>query len=280
MPATHRLIEGIASDGHRLWLSSVVDRQILEWRGHRLARVIALPGDVARPLGIAYDPRRRWLWIATDCPAIAAPGACTGGALVAIDLRGRVMRRLVPAGPAHFGDVSVGDDVVQVSDSATGAVYTCRDDCTALTVLVAPGIGKSAQSSVRYDGGRRLLVADYGAGLFSIDAAGARTPVVRADGRPLKGLDGLARAGDLFVAVQNSQSPGLVIGFKIAPDGAHLADLRLLAGGPVFVEPTQIVVVGKRVLVVADAQWAAHDPAAGAVRQPQRSTPIMAVPLP
>lgn len=55
VPASHRLIEGIASDGETIWLSSVVDREILEWRPHHPLRVRHMPPDTARPLGLAYD---------------------------------------------------------------------------------------------------------------------------------------------------------------------------------------------------------------------------------
>ncbi len=182
-------------------------------------------------------------------------------------------------GDAHFGDVSVASNVVHVGDSSNGAVYRCRDACATLETVIPPGVNRSAQSSASYGDGR-LLVADYSVGIVSIDSAGTRTPILREDERPLRGVDGLARAGDWFVGVQNSQSPGVVLAFRLAPDGKHMTDLHVLGGGPDFPEPTQVVVAGASIYVVADAQWAAYDPAGPAPRPAQRATPILILPVP
>lgn len=279
VPAKHRLIEGIATDGQTIWLSSVVDRRILAWRKGGRLRVIAMPPGTPRPLGLAWDAHRGWLWIAGDCPELAATGPCEEGALVAIDRVGRLRARLTVPGGAHFGDVSVDAAGVLVSDSRTGAVYRCTGACTALTPVIPVGVGKSAQSSVRYGDGK-LLVADYSRGIVSVAADGKVTPIPREDGRPLRGVDGLVRAGDWFVGVQNSQSPGVVFAFKLAADGAHLTELRGLANGADLPEPTQIAVDGDRILIVADAQWSAYDAAAKAPLPAQHPTRILAIPAP
>src|SRR3569623_1156154 len=97
VPASHRLIEGIASDGETIWLSSVVDREILGWRPHHALRVRRMPSDTARPLGRAWDAMRHWLGIATDCPVSAACYACTGGGRIAPYRAGRLVKRLARA---------------------------------------------------------------------------------------------------------------------------------------------------------------------------------------
>jgi hypothetical protein len=280
VPASHRLIEGIASDGDTIWLSSVVDREILEWRPRHALRVRHMPPDTARPLGLAWDARRRWLWIATDCPDIAAADACTGGGLIALDRAGRLVARLVPAsGVAHFGDVSVADGVVHVGDSSNGAVYRCRDACTALETVIPPGVGRSAQGSARFDAAGDVLIADYSAGLALVDRAGKRTLLPREDGRPLRGVDGVARIGDWLVGVQNSQTPGVVFAFHVSADRRHVTDLRVLGGDTVFPEPTQVAAAGGNLYVVADAQWSAYDKVS-ARRPAQHATPIMAISAP
>ena len=280
VPASHRLIEGIASDGETIWLSSVVDREILAWRPHHALRIRHMPPDTARPLGLAWDAKRRWLWVATDCPEIAAAAACTGGGLIALDRAGRLVARLVPAsGTAHFGDVSVSGGVVHVADSSNGAVYRCRDACTALETVIPPGVGRSAQGSAVFDAAGDVLVADYSVGLALVDRAGKRTLLPREDGRPLRGVDGLGRSGHWFVGVQNSQTPGVVFAFHISPDRRHITDLRVLGGDTVFPEPTQIAAAGGRLHVVADAQWSAYDKAS-ATRPAQHATPIMVMSAP
>lgn len=281
VPATHRLIEGIATDGKTIWLSSVVDRRILTWRGAKLVQILKMPHGTARPLGMAFDASRNWIWIATDCPRIVASDPCSGGALIAIDRRGKLKARLRPEGAdPYFGDVSVDQGTVHVSDSMNGAVYACRGKCQSLEVLVPVGVGRSAQSTVRYDDGRRLLVADYGAGIASVDATGVRTPIVREDGRMLRGVDGLVRAGDWMIGVQNSQSPGVVLAFKLAADGQQMTALKVLAGGADYPDPTQIAVSGDRLLIVADAQWAAYDAGKSEGRPPQHVTRILSLPIP
>jgi hypothetical protein len=280
VPASHRLIEGIATDGETIWLSSVVDREILEWRPHHALRVRRMPPDTARPLGLAWDAKRRWLWIATDCPEIAATDACAGGGLIALDRSGKVVARLAPSGTmAHFGDVSVADGVVHVGDSSNGAVYRCRGACTALETVIPPGVARSAQGSAALDAAGDVLVADYSAGIAMIDKAGKRALLSREDGRPLRGVDGLARSGDWFVGVQNSQTPGVVFAFRISSDRQHIAELRLLGGDTVFHEPTQIAVAGGKLYVVADAQWSTYDKEK-AQRPAQHATPIMVMAAP
>lgn len=280
VPASHHLIEGIASDGVTIWLSSVVDREILAWRPHHALRARHMPPDTARPLGLAWDAKRRWLWIATDCPEIAASDACTGGGLIALDRGGRLVARLVPAsGVAHFGDVSVADGVVHVSDSSNGAVYRCRGACSALETVIPPGVGRSAQGSAPFGGAGDVLVADYSAGLALVDRSGKRTLLPREDGRPLRGVDGVARSGDWFIGVQNSQVPGVVFAFRLPADRRHVTDLRVLGGETAFPEPTQIAMAGGKVYVVADAQWSAYDKAS-AVRRTQHATPVLAIPVP
>jgi hypothetical protein len=280
VPASHHLIEGIASDGDRIWLSSVVDREILEWRPHHALRARHMPPDTARPLGLAYDAKRRWLWIATDCPAIAAADACSGGGLVALDRSGRLVAKLMPPGSiAHFGDVSVADGVVHVGDSSNGAVYRCRDACAALETVIAPGVGRSAQGSAAFGRAGDVLVVDYSAGLATVDRAGKRTLLPREDGRPLRGVDGLTRRGDWFIGVQNSQAPGVVFAFRLSADRQHVTDLRGLGGDAVFPEPTQVAVAGGKIYVVADAQWSAYDKGS-AQRPAQHATPIMVMSAP
>lgn len=224
--------------------------------------------------------KRRWLWIATDCPDIAADDACTGGGLIALDRTGRLVARLVPpAGAAHFGDVSVAGNVVHVADSSNGAVYRCQGKCSALETVIPPGIGRSAQGSAVFGMAAELLVADYSAGLATVDGTGKRTLVPREDGRPLRGVDGLARSGDWFVGVQNSQAPGVLFAFHLSADRQHLRDLRGLGGDAVFPEPTQIAVARGKIYVVADAQWSAYDKGS-AQRPAQHATPIMVMPAP
>ena len=261
-PAQHRLIEGVATDGRTIWLSSVLDRTILAHRAGKGDSRIAMPAGTLHPLGLAWDSRRNWLWVATDCPDLPGVAKCDSGALVALDRSGRLKARL-SAGPGfHPGDVAAAGGAVFVSDSRNGAVY--RLNGNTLDPLIAPGIARSAQGSALSPDGKHLIVADYGRGVATIDLkTQVRTLLPMADGKPLRGLDGLVRVGADYYAIHNGSSPGSLLRFRIT--GAQIAVAVVHRGAP-LADPTQLASDGRRLLIVADAGW----PAASKPDQPPR----------
>src|SRR3954468_10873477 len=120
---THRLVEGIASDGKTIWVSSILDRQVLACR--TTCRTLATLPAPLHPFAIAWDGTRKRLWIAADCPpGVTGITPCERGALIALDTRGRIQTRIAPeAGTFHPGDVSVSHGRVFVSDSQNGLVF-------------------------------------------------------------------------------------------------------------------------------------------------------------
>ena len=271
IPAAHRLVEGIASDGDTIWVSSVLDRTILKRTNGRL-KAIRLPEDVASPLGLAWDAQRKWLWIATDCPELPGVKPCASGELIALDSAGRVRARFKPDGPLHSGDVSVGGGNVFVSDSKTGAVYRIAPAGKEFETLVAPGVGKSAQGSALDPSGKRLIMADYSRGLFAIDLATRERVALLEEGKPVRGLDGLVRVGGQYFAIYNGSSPGRLIRFRL--DGDKVVDGE--AVDVALPDPTQVAVRGGDLLIVANAGWeTATRPAAG----PREPAPIVAIPI-
>lgn len=271
-PAEHRLVEGVATDGATIWLSSVFDRTILVRRPGSLAR-IAMPAGTLHPMGLAWDARRNWLWVATDCPDLPGVAKCRSGALVALDLKGRLKAKLSPGAGFHPGDVSASRGEVFVSDSLNGAVYRLRGK--RLDPLIAPGVGRSAQGTTLTADGKQLIVADYGRGVATIDLkTKARTLLPMAGDKPLRGLDGLVRVGEDYYAIHNGSSPGSLVQFRI--NGAQI-DVAVVHRGTPLADPTQLVRDGDRLLVVADAGW----PAAAKPDQPPRGTDtLLAFPLP
>ena len=106
----HRLVEGVASDGTTIWVSSILDRQILACRedlpdAGDAARAAASVRDRLGPAaasGCGSPPIAR-----RACPAIKP---CERGALIALDKRGRIQTRIAPGvGAFHPGDVSASD---------------------------------------------------------------------------------------------------------------------------------------------------------------------------
>ena len=270
----HQLIEGIATDGSTIWLSSLIDRQILACTSS--CKTLATLPEGLHPFAISWDSKRKRLWVAADCPPnVPFIKACERGALIALDTRGRVQTRIAPAaGAFHPGDVSAAKGEVFVSDSQNGAVYRLTRDSRALTALVAPGVGKSGQGMAPDAAGKRLLVADYSQGIAAIDlASGTRTLLPRQDGKPLRGVDGLARCGETWLGVYNGAAPGRLLTIRMREGGIEYGELVEDMALP---DPTQIAFDGKRLLVVSNAGWEAAMKG-GTPRA--EGAPILSVPL-
>ena len=250
----HRIAEGIASDGTSIWVSSILDRQILACR--TACRVLATLPQGLHPFAIAWDSDRKRLWVAGDCPpGVAGIKPCERGALLALDTRGRIQTRIAPpAGSFHPGDVSASVAGVFVSDSQNGAVYQLAKTGYSLTPIVAPGVGKSAQGSAIDADGKRLLVADYSQGVAMIDlATGKRDILDKQDGKPLHGIDGLVRCGSAYYGIYNGVAPGALVSITLTDAGLKY-DRPL--GDTTLPDPTQIAFDGKRLLILADSGWA------------------------
>jgi hypothetical protein len=252
VPPEHRLVEGVASDGRTIYVSSVLDRQILACQS--TCRVFTeLPAGL-NPMGMAWDPARKRLWVAVDCPALPGVAKCERGTLLELDASGKALRHFAPAqGPFHPGDVAVGKAAVFVSDSMNGAVYRLRAGKNAFDTVIAPGVGKSAQGSVLDPTGKKLIVADYALGIAAINLAkGARTLLPRQDSKPLRGIDGVVRCGATYIGIYNAITPAPLITFHMRPGGIEYGEL---IEGLQLPDPTQIAFDGKRLLVVADSGW-------------------------
>ena len=270
----HRLVEGVASDGKTIWVSSILDRQVLECRA--TCRTMATLPEPLHPFAIAWDSLRGRLWVAADCPpGVPAIKACERGALLALDRQGRIQTRIAPfIGEFHPGDVSAARGQVFVSDSQNGMVFRLIRNERGIMAVVLPETGKSAQGTALSANGAQLVVADYsqGIGITGIDTF-KRTLLPRQDGKPLRGIDGLVRCGSTYYGIYNGAAPGRLIAFttdgKTIRFEEPLPDLKLP-------DPTQLAYDGTRLLIVADSGWASVDKpdvprTAGA--------PIVAVPL-
>lgn len=270
----HRLVEGVASDGTTIWVSSILDRQILACRA--ACRTLATLPAPLHPFAIAWDAARKRLWVAADCPpGVSEIKPCDRGALLALSKTGKIMTRIAPpSGSFHPGDVSASAGGVFVSDSQNGAVYRLTASGQALSALVPPGVGKSGQGTALDADGEQLLVADYSQGIAAVDlASGERTLLPRQDGKPLRGIDGLTRCGSSFYGIYNGTSPGTLV--SITRTGTGIAFAEPL-GEVTLPDPTQVAYDGKRLLIIADSGWASVDKPDVARTS---GAPIVAVPL-
>ena len=268
----HRLIEGIASDGSNVYLSSLIDRQILVCE--KRCRTLATLPEGLHPFAITWRTHPDQLWVAADCPpGVPFIKACERGALLAFDRRGRLRARISPPrGSFHPGDVAAINGHVYVSDSQDGAVYRLSNDHQSLEPLVLPGVGRSGQGITLGPDGR-LIVADYAQGVTAIDfATGSRALLPRQDGKPLRGVDGLARCGDTLFGIYNGAAPGRLLAIRMRPGGI---EYREFIEGLELPDPTQITFDGRRLLVVANSGWEL----AGKGTPRTAGTPILSIPL-
>ena len=269
----HRLIEGVASDGSTIFVSSVLDRQILSCR--TTCRTLATLPVGLHPFGLAWDTTRKRLWIAADCPQ-GVPGIkpCSSGALIGLTAGGRLMTRVAPlSGSFHPGDVSASAKGVFVSDSQNGAVYGFGRSGYSLVPLIRPGVGKSAQGTALSPDGKHLLVADYSQGIAMVDLSTRdRALLPRQDGKPLRGVDGVATCGSTYYGIYNGTAPGALLAISPGQTGLTMEQPLGDAG---LSDPTQIASDGKRLLIVSGSGWADVD------KQPARASgaTIIAVPL-
>ena len=249
----HRLVEGVATDGATIYVSSVLDRQILACA--KSCRTIATLPEGLHPLGIAFDWGRKLLWIAADCPDVAGIAKCERGALVAINRSGKIRGRFAPAKqPFHPGDVFASQSGIFVSDSQNGLVWALLPRRPALRAVNRPGDGKSAQGNALAPSGIELIVADYARGIGRIDLKTARTTwLPRQDGKPSVGIDGLVRCRDSYLGVYNGgAAPARVWHIRIRPGGIERTELL---DGLTLTDPTQLAFDGKRLLLVSDSGW-------------------------
>jgi len=252
----HRLVEGVATDGSTIWVSSVLDRQILACTS--TCRTIATLPQGLHPLGLAWDWGRKILWIAADClDPENLTARCESGAVVGLSPAGKLRYRFAPRGIGfHPGDISASQSGIFASDSQNGLVWALLSARRAgLRAINRPGSGKSAQGNALAQSGTEVIVADYARGIGRIELkTTATTWLPRKDGKPLGGVDGLVRCGNGFLGVYNGETPGRVLTIRMRPGGVDDGEL---VKGLTFPDPTQIAFDGKRLLVVADSGWEA-----------------------
>ncbi len=275
------LSEGVAraSDG-RLFVSSVAQRRVLVGRERGGFGVFADTG-LGGVFGMAADEARGLLWLATGVApqTLLAADTPRASALVALDLEtGAERARLVVPAGGRIADLALAPDgSVYAADADQPVIYRAAGPDGALTVFTRSDLFYSLQGLVWTQDA--LYAADYGRGLFRIDARGGVRTVAQPHAASLIGLDGLSARGAQIIAVQNGFSPARLVALTLNADGDAVTEVSVLASGHAeLIEPTLGVVDADRFIFVADAQWAVFDPEAqGAEARPLT---LMSVALP
>jgi glucose/arabinose dehydrogenase len=225
-------------------------------------------GGLLAVLGMTVDAGSDALWVASAAapfmidPKPAEPGRTM---ISRIDLaRGRVTASYPLAGPGLLNDVALArDGTLYATESRGGGIYRLPRGGSVLQPVLAPGTLESPNGIVVLAGGE-LLVADFDGLALVRDPAGDKPQVARLatpDQLYLGGVDGLMRSGSTVIAIQNLVGRTRV--WKLAIDAGRARVTQatvLMRGHPDFLNPTTGVLVGDRLIFVADTKLQAAKP--------------------
>lgn len=185
-------------------------------------------------------------------------------------------------GPAVLGALETTPFGLVASDSLTPRLVLI-EGCDSEPRVISEDPRFANLQGVAYDPGRkRLYVADYLAGLFSVDLeTGATESVINAADAHLGGIDGLSFYKRDLVGVQNGTLPQRIVRLHLSEKGDAVAQLDVLQQAlPEWNEPTNGTIAGDAFVYVATSNWPAYaedgSEVEGAQRQPLR---LISVPL-
>jgi len=226
------------------------------------------------------DPATDSLWVAsTAAPFMIdrTPENAGRAMLARIDLAlGRVVDLYPLAGHAMLNDLTrTRDGSVYVTDSQRGAVWRLPRGGNALVEALPAETFESPNGIVALESGA-LLVADFD-GLAIVESPGSKAPRVRRLATPsdlyLGGIDGLARSGPRVVAIQNLVGRTRIWAITLDTANGRVTQAKvLMRGHPDFRNPTTGVIVGDRLLFLADPKLQTVAPDGGVTPLPAGRT--------
>jgi DNA-binding beta-propeller fold protein YncE len=268
IPEKGLITEGLAYDPveETFFASNVHKRSILSVGKTGEVKTFATEQDgLYSALGMAVDPKRRHLWVATTAfPQMVNFNKEEQGvsAVLKFDLRTKKLVKkyvLSNAPKKHaLGDLTIhsnGD--VFTTDSLSAAVYVIRAHKDEIELFLEdPGFA-SPQGLAFSDDERHLFMADYSTGLFDIDVKSKRvTHLAPLAGATLLGIDGLYFHHGSLIGIQNGVTPQRIIRVSLSKNLGRVEGLAVLeANNPVFIEPTLGTLVKNSFYFVANSQW-------------------------
>ncbi len=234
--------------------------------------------------GVAVDTARGLAWLTTARHprdgAATAQADSPPASLHAVRLAdgAPVARWVLGDGSGAAGELAVTTrGEVLVSDGLRGTLYRLRSPTDSLR-LVASASLRSPQGIAPDADGRRAWVADWSRGLFVWDlATDSITPVTDANGRTLRGIDGLRRHGTALIAIVNGQRPQQVVAIALSPDGRTIQQVRAMDAPATYPgEPTVGSILDGVFHYITSSAWPFWD-AAGARRQERGALPAVIV---
>jgi hypothetical protein len=264
--------EGLAYDPAEkiFYLGSVYKRKIVSVSEGGDVKDFSSPADgLWSVMGMRVDPGRRVLWVCTASHQQMIDFKESEKGMTGIfkyDLRSKKLIRkyLLPSHPKpHWlGDLvlnSNGD--VFASDSITPGIYKLNRDSDSLELFLANDAFVNPQGLAFSADEKRLFMADYLKGIFSIDVKSKAVSVLApAPKTTTLGLDGLYYHKGRLIGVQNGVRPARLVEMSLRANEAGIEAFKVLeANNPVFDEPTLAVLLGDTLFLIANSQWAAID---------------------
>jgi hypothetical protein len=171
---------------------------------------------------------------------------------------------LLPSQPSpHWlGDLVLnanGD--VFASDSITPGIYMIDRQKDSLDLFLTNDAFVNPQGLAFSADEKRLFMADYLKGIFSIDMKSKAVLLLApAPQTTMLGFDGLYYHKGKLVGVQNGVRPARVVEMSLNAGGSEVAGFKVLeANNPVFDEPTLAVLAGDTLFYIANSQWTVID---------------------
>jgi sugar lactone lactonase YvrE len=272
------IAEGLAFDSvfDRFLVAGVNARKILSIRGGHVQDYASVP-DGMSALGIHINDAHDILWAAASSlpqSKDATPAQQGRAALMAFNLTSGALVARYDAPPAPDGNRSLNDlaiapdGTIYTSDAIEGSIFKLKPGADSLDRVGTPALLKSPQGMVVSGDGKTLLVADYSAGLVTVDiASGQLTQVAVPQNATTIAIDGLVQMPDgSFVATQNGVHPARLVRFRLSRNWEAVTTFDVVAQGPEIPEPTLLARDGNDVFVIGTSQWHSFDDSATPAR--------------
>lgn len=272
LPEKDLVAESVAYDSisKSFFVSSIHQRKIVSIDRDGKTKDFSSPADnLWSALGMKIDEKRRLLWVCTTAlPQMKNFQKSDEGAsgIFKYDLKsGKLLKKyLLPTGAEKhgLGDLVIAENGdVFATDSVSPAIYRVDTKSDEIKVFLNGNSFASLQGLTFTPDEKRLFVADYSLGIFSVEMATKKiTRLTPAAEVAALGIDGLYFHKGKLVAVQNGTNPQRIARFSLSKDNLQIiASEALEANHADFAEPTLGVLAGDDFYFVAASGWETID---------------------
>ncbi len=262
-------LEGMAYDPvkKRFYLSSVHKQKIVYIDEAGKVQDFTTEGQdgLDAVLGMTIDAKKRILWASSNAlPHMKGfkqgDRGRTGVFKYNLDTKKLVNKYVLNEGPRHGFDEVVLHPSGDVYVSDRRAIYRVTAKTDKLELFLTAGKFQSLQGIAFCEDGEKMVVADYGVGLFVIDVEKKAFlgEIKHADNVSLIGIDGFyyCKKNRSFIAVQSGIKPMRVLELFLDKKLEKLVKIGVIdKARPEFDEPTLGVLVENAFYYIANSQW-------------------------